>query len=167
MADTGWSIRDEYTRRLANGAWAHHSSKSLLIAVKGPIASSDAALADADATAAGFQVDQAPGANVVKVVVTAEDGSTTETYAVTVARGRRWTSRSPPTGASARRGRRRRAVPAAVRELDRAHAGLDRIADYNAHVQAAAAAGHADIQPFADQFRAVGSTADVNVRLTH
>ena len=87
VADTGWSIRDEYTRRLANGAWAHHSSKSLLIAVKGPIPSSDAALADADATAAGFQVDQAPGANVVKVVVTAEDGSTTETYAVTVARG--------------------------------------------------------------------------------
>ena len=87
VADTGWSIRDEYTRRLTNGAWAHHSSKSLLIAVKGPIPSSDAALADADATAAGFQVDQAPGANVVKVVVTAEDGSTTETYAVTVVRG--------------------------------------------------------------------------------
>ena len=87
VADTGWSIRDEYTRRLANGAWAHHSSKSLLIAVKGPIPSSDAALADADATAAGFQVDQAPGANVVKVVVTAEDGPTTETYAVTVVRG--------------------------------------------------------------------------------
>ena len=82
VVDTGWSIRDEYARRLTNGAWAHHSSKSLLIAFKGPIPSSDA-----DAVAAGFQVDLAPGANVVKVVVTAEDGSTTETYAVTVARG--------------------------------------------------------------------------------
>ena len=39
------------------------------------------------------------------------------------------------------------------------------IADYNAHVQDAAAAGHADIQAFADEFTAVGSTATVNVRL--
>ena len=39
------------------------------------------------------------------------------------------------------------------------------IADYNAHVQTAAAAGHADIQAFAADFTVVGSTTDVNVRL--
>ena len=39
------------------------------------------------------------------------------------------------------------------------------IADYNTHVQEAAAAGHADIREFADEFAVIGSTATVNVRL--
>ena len=39
------------------------------------------------------------------------------------------------------------------------------IVDYNVHVQAAATAGHGDIQPFAGEFTAVASTAAVNVRL--
>ena len=47
--------------------------------------SSDAALDDAD-TAAGHQVALAAGPNVIKVKVTAEDGTTTKTYTVTVTR---------------------------------------------------------------------------------
>ena len=38
------------------------------------------------------------------------------------------------------------------------------IADYNTFVQAAAAAGHADIQDYSSDFRVVGSTADVDAR---
>ena len=38
------------------------------------------------------------------------------------------------------------------------------IADYDAHVRTAAAAGHADIQAYAAEFAAVGSTAAVNAR---
>ena len=47
---------------------------------------SDATLADADAMAAGRQVALAAGANTFKVKVTAEDGTTTKTYTVTVNR---------------------------------------------------------------------------------
>ena len=46
----------------------------------------DAALTDADDTKAGFQVDLDAGENVVKAKVTAEDGSTTETYDLAVFR---------------------------------------------------------------------------------
>ena len=47
----------------------------------------DAALTDADATSTDtFEVDVVTGDNVVKVKVTAENGSTTETYTVTVKR---------------------------------------------------------------------------------
>ena len=38
------------------------------------------------------------------------------------------------------------------------------IADYNTHVQTAAAAGHADIQDYSSAFRAVGSTAATDAR---
>ena len=47
---------------------------------------SDATLADADAMASGRQVALAAGANTFKVKVTAEDGTTTKTYTVTVNR---------------------------------------------------------------------------------
>ena len=47
---------------------------------------SDATLADADTNAAGRQVALAAGANTFKVKVTAEDGTTTKTYTVTVNR---------------------------------------------------------------------------------
>ena len=47
---------------------------------------SDATLADADAMAAGHQVALEAGANTFKVKVTAEDGTTTKTYTVTVNR---------------------------------------------------------------------------------
>ena len=45
------------------------------------------ALTDADANAAGFQVNLNLGVNTIKVKVTAEDGETAETYRVTVGRG--------------------------------------------------------------------------------
>ena len=47
---------------------------------------SDASLADADGNTAGQQVDLAVGANVIKVKVTAEDATATQTYMVTVTR---------------------------------------------------------------------------------
>ena len=47
---------------------------------------SDDALADADTSADGHQVDLSTGANTIKVKVTAEDGSPTKTYTVTVTR---------------------------------------------------------------------------------
>ena len=48
--------------------------------------SSDATLADADTNTAGQQVDLDVGDTVFKVKVTAEDGTTTQTYTVTVTR---------------------------------------------------------------------------------
>ena len=47
---------------------------------------SDMTLDDADASETGQQVTLADGDNVIKVKVTAEDGTTTQTYAVTVNR---------------------------------------------------------------------------------
>ena len=44
------------------------------------------ALTDADTNTTGFQVDLSPGANTIKVKVTAEDGATTDTYTVVVTR---------------------------------------------------------------------------------
>ena len=46
----------------------------------------DNALTDADPDAANFQVALSTGANVVKVEVTAEDGTTTKTYTLTITR---------------------------------------------------------------------------------
>ena len=46
----------------------------------------DTALTDADANTGVFDVDLDEGANVIKVKVTAEDGTTTKTYVVTVTR---------------------------------------------------------------------------------
>ena len=46
----------------------------------------DAAISDADGGKAGHQVTLAVGANTIKVKVTAEDGSTVQTYTVTVTR---------------------------------------------------------------------------------
>ena len=48
---------------------------------------SDTEIADGDGNAAGHQVSLDEGANTIKVKVTAEDGSTTEEYTVTVTRG--------------------------------------------------------------------------------
>ena len=47
---------------------------------------SDTTLADADGAAAGFQLALAGGENVVKLKVTAENGTSTQTYTVTVTR---------------------------------------------------------------------------------
>ena len=48
---------------------------------------SDATLTDADAMTAGLQVNLSVGANIVKVKVTAPNGTTTKTYTVNVLRG--------------------------------------------------------------------------------
>ena len=58
--------------------------------------SGDAALADADGSANGHQVDLAVGENVVKVKVTAADSIATETYTVTVTRTAEDTLLNPP-----------------------------------------------------------------------
>ena len=124
------------------------------------------ALTDLDGDAEHFQADIAPGENVVKVVVTAENDTDTETYTVTVTRGTAvdgdavpgdWSLKPNAVGPGDRF--RLLFVSSTTRDADSTD-----IDDYNAHVQAAAAAGHADIQPFADGFTVVGSTADVNVR---
>ncbi len=57
---------------------------------------SDNALADADGSTDGFQVDLAVGVTTIKVQVTAEDGLTMNTYILTVTRTEEDTSLSPP-----------------------------------------------------------------------
>ena len=49
-------------------------------------ANATAALTDLDPDTPGYQVDLSPGENVLEVVVTAEDGATTQTYRVTFER---------------------------------------------------------------------------------
>ena len=59
----------------------------------------------------------------------------------------------------------RRHVPPAVRQLDHARRHLHRHRRLqHAHVQTAAAAGHADIQDYSAGFAAIGSTSAVNAR---
>ena len=124
------------------------------------------ALTDLDGDAEHFQADIAPGENVVKVVVTAENDTDTETYTVTVTRGTAvdadavpgdWSLKPDAVGP----GERFRLLFLSSTKRD---ASSTDIAVYNTHVQEAAAAGHADIQPFADGFTVVGSTDEVNVR---
>ena len=57
---------------------------------------SDNPLTDADGSTDGLQVDLAVGANTIKVQLTAEDGFTVNTYALTVTRTAEDTSLSPP-----------------------------------------------------------------------
>ena len=125
----------------------------------------DAALTDADPDADGFQVDLVPGDNVVRVEVTVAGGAPT-TYAVTVNRGTTvdpvaipadWSLKPDAVAAGGRF--RLLFASSATRTADSSD-----IADYNGHVQAAAAAGHVDIQAFADEFTVVGSTLGDNVR---
>ena len=124
-------------------------------------------LTDADPDADGFQVDLIPGDNVVRVEVTGSaDGATTLTYTVTVVRGTTvdlgtipadWSLKPNAVGA----GETFRLM--FLSTTTRNGSSTD-IADYNTHVQAAAAAGHADIRPYSADFTAIGSTAAVNAR---
>ena len=111
-------------------------------------------------------MDLVPGDNVVQVEVTGADGATTLTYEVTVARGTTvdlgaipadWSLK--PDAVAAGEGFRLLFVSSTTRTGDSTDIAL-----YNDHVQAAAAAGHADIQAFADDFTVVGSTLAVNAR---
>ena len=114
----------------------------------------------------GFQVDLEAGANTVQVQVTAGDRQATRTYVLRVARGgvaehevaADWSLRPDAVAA----GGRFRLLFASSTKRD---ATSTDIADYNTHVRTAAAAGHAAIQDYADDFAAVGSTAAVNARV--
>ena len=124
-------------------------------------------LTDADPDADGFQVDLIPGDNVVRVEVTGSaDGATTLTYTVTVVRGTTvdlgtipddWSLKPNAVGA----GETFRLM--FLSTTTRNGSSTD-IADYNTHVQAAAAAGRAEIRPYSADFTAIGSTAAVNAR---
>ena len=79
---------------------------------------SDTALTDADSNKTGFQVDLAVGANIIKVEVTAQDTTTTETYQVTVTREAAstdpdWSTTMTIGGDSTSRGFSSTATPAA------------------------------------------------------
>ena len=119
------------------------------------------ALTDADGMAGGFQVDLAVGNNGVRVVATSGNGAATESYLVVVSRPATvpadWSL--TPDGVPA--GGRFRLL--FVTSTGRAATSSD-IADYNTHVRAAAAAGHADIQAYAARFTALASTASVDAR---
>ena len=130
----------------------------------------DAAIPDADGTAAGQQVALVAGANTIKVKVTAEDDVTTETYTVVV-------SREAPTPPLAQRevppdwglkpaglsfGDRFRLLFVTSSEQD---ATATIFASYDSVVQNdASATGHTDLQGYSADFTMLGCTATVNAR---
>ena len=82
------SATTAYTARVANSVsqttvTAQTTNSNATVAY---LDASDAVLSDADDTATGFQVALGVDDTVIKVRVTAEDGTTTQTYQVTVAR---------------------------------------------------------------------------------
>ena len=107
------------------------------------------------------------GANALTVTVTAEDANTTETYTITVTRDfdptdpvtvpETWSLIPTALGA----GDQFRLIFGTSGTRD---ATATAIGTYNTFVQDAAAAGHADIQPYSDGFWVVGSTADTDAR---
>ena len=123
----------------------------------------DMGIDDADAVEDGQQVSLEVGANTIKVKVTAEDDSITETYTVVA-------TRLPPT-----------VVPADWSLIPDGLVAGDQfrllflsstklkpdstdIVDYNTFAQGRAAAGHTDIQAYSPGFRVVGCTADDDAR---
>ena len=110
------------------------------------------------------------GANTLTVTVTADDG-TTQTYTITVTRtdalqapatvSPNW-SLSPFTEEDDQgRGQQFRLI---FLSATKRNAVSSHIADYNSFIQARAAAGHTDIQPYAEGFNAVGCTEEVDAR---
>ena len=120
--------------------------------------------ADANGATDGHQVALAVGGTAISVTVTATDGATTQTYAVTVSRAEADTEVPAdwsliPSGLGA--GDRFRLL--FISSTTRNGSSSD-IADYNTFVQTAASNGHADIQSHSATFLVVGSTADVDAR---
>ena len=124
--------------------------------------------ADADDTADGHQVALAVGDTAVSVTVTAEDGTTTQTYAVTVTRAD--VVESAETTVPADWG----LIPTDLGPGDsfrlifigssETNANSSDIDVYNTFVQNLAAAGHDDIKAHSGTFRMLGSTEDVDAR---
>ena len=122
--------------------------------------------ADADSNAEGHQVDLAVGATRIGVSVTAEDGTTTLDYAVTLTRGVPLEAQEVPVDWSL--------IPAGLGGGDRfrllfvGRPGIrgwdDVIGDYDSMVQRDAESGHAAIWAYASMFRALASTPLVDAR---
>ena len=112
-------------------------------------------------------LDLIVGSNTLTVTVTAQDGTATRTYTVTVDR----LAVPPPEvmvpsdwgliPSDLGTGDQFRLLFLSSTETDATSAD---IADYNTFIQNLAAAGHADIQDYSAGFRAVGCTAAVNAR---
>ena len=135
-------------------------------------ASSVVVTSDKDADVQSNVVDLSPGTNVITVTVTAEDGITEQPYRVTVERADADMSVQPlsehevpadwslkPDAIGAGEGFRLMFVSSTTRDATDTD-----IAEYNTFVRDLAAAGHADIQEYSDDFRAWVSTETVNVR---
>ena len=124
---------------------------------------SGTALVDADSTQDDFQVSLAEGENTIRVEVTAEDTSTTQTYTVRVTRE---VATEVPANWSL--------IPAGLVIGDqfrllflsstKRDGSSSDIADYNTFIQNRAAAGHADIRTYSSNFRVVGCTEAVDAR---
>ncbi len=122
---------------------------------------------DADANRAGDQVNLDVGSNTISVKVTAEDGTTTQTYTMTITRAdpprdvvavpADWTLK--PSGLGVGDQFRLLIVTSTTR-----NANSTDISDYDTHVQTAVAAGHAGIQSHSSQFKVLGCTAAVDAR---
>ena len=125
-----------------------------------------AAITDSDFTDGITVPSLVVGDNDIVVTVTAEDTSTALTYTVTVTRAEADTTvpsdwSLTPAGLSA--GDQFRLL--FVSSTSRNGSSSD-ISDYDSHVQAAAAGGHADIQAYSSQFKAVGCTSSTDA-LSH
>ena len=124
------------------------------------------ALTDSDSNVGDLQVDLDVGDNTIKVEVTAEDTTTTETYQVVITRTMAATATEvpaswslKPTGLGA--GDEFRLIFLSSTKRD---ASSTDIADYNTFLQNLAAAGHAAIQTYNSGFTVVGCTQDTDAR---
>ena len=124
------------------------------------------ALTDSDSNVGDLQVDLDVGDNTIKVEVTAEDTTTTETYQVVITRTMAATATEvpaswslKPTGLGA--GDEFRLIFLSSTKRD---ASSTDIADYNTFIQNLAAAGHAAIQTYNSGFTVVGCTQATDAR---
>ena len=123
---------------------------------------SGTALVDADANEDDFQVEVAQGANSIKVVVTAQDALTTQTYTVVVTlRGTMVPSTWSLVPAGFSPGDQFRLMFLSSTKRDGSSSD---IADYNTFIQDRAAIGHLDIRAYSSGFRVVGCTEAVDAR---
>ena len=123
-------------------------------------------LTDSDSNVGDLQVDLDVGDNTIKVEVTAEDTTTTETYQVVITRTMAATATEvpaswslKPTGLGA--GDEFRLI---FLSSTKRNANSTNIANYNTFIQNLATAGHAAIQTYNSGFKVVGCTQDTDAR---